>query len=489
MFGTARLSLLTGVLCLYSTSVAAGTFTVDDLGDGPDVNPGDGVCATAENFCTLRAAIVESNAIAGADTIAFSVAGTISPSSDLPTILQRTTIDGTTAPDYSGAPVVVLDGGEVLSIGLNFGVTASASELIGLKITGFAASGVNISASEMQVHHNYIGPVDGGTPNFDGIVVSGTDNQIGAGESAGNVISGNANDGVVLNGSGHRLFANRIGTTSDGMSALGNGRDGIKVFDSATNIFIGGESALVDHRNVVCGNGDDGIDLQNASNVTIGGNDVGYDQSTQTTIANADSAIELTNANDNIVSVPDDQLTVSGNEPAGIRIVSGSGNVIGLGLTGDASGVGNGVFENATPALDEPIAETTVVASSDFDAIAIALPPAKPATPHRVRTVREPASSTVVAPAPAPAPVVEVADTPAPKPAPSSPPVRPRVAAAPRPAPAPAQAVIAVSKPAPVPEKSQPWNVPVVPVSPRSKLGLMFLAAGTAFAAFLRMIR
>jgi hypothetical protein len=352
--------------------MAAGTFTVDALGDGPDVIPGDGVCATAENFCTLRAAIVEANAIAGTDTIAFSVAGTISPSSDLPTILQRTTIDGTTAPDYAGAPVVVLDGGEVLSIGLNFGVTASASELVGMKIVGFAASGVNISASSMRVDHNHIGPIDGGTPNFDGIVVSGTDNQIGTGESAGNVISGNTNHGVVLDGSGHCLFARHI--------------DGVEVFESATSIFID-----------------------------------------------------------------------EGNAP-------------------------NTMIADAAPSQDEPIAETVVSASMDFIALTSALPPVKPAPVRRKRTLsRKPASPTIVASAP-----IVKAET-APKAAPSAPTVRPPVAAAPRPA--PAQPLIAVSKPAPVREQSQPWNVPAVPVSPRSKLGLMFLAVGTAFAAFLRMIR
>jgi hypothetical protein len=46
-------------------TVRADTFTVNDPGDAPDINPGDGVCETEpENgVCTLRAAIMEANAL------------------------------------------------------------------------------------------------------------------------------------------------------------------------------------------------------------------------------------------------------------------------------------------------------------------------------------------------------------------------------------------------------------------------------------------
>jgi CSLREA domain-containing protein len=47
----------------------AATFTVDDVTDQVDDNPGDGSCHTASNTCTLRAAVQEANALAGADTI------------------------------------------------------------------------------------------------------------------------------------------------------------------------------------------------------------------------------------------------------------------------------------------------------------------------------------------------------------------------------------------------------------------------------------
>jgi CSLREA domain-containing protein len=47
----------------------AATFVVDSTVDAVDATPGDGVCATSGAVCTLRAAIQESNALAGADTV------------------------------------------------------------------------------------------------------------------------------------------------------------------------------------------------------------------------------------------------------------------------------------------------------------------------------------------------------------------------------------------------------------------------------------
>lgn len=47
----------------------AATFTVNTTLDAVDTNAGDGVCLTATNTCTIRAAIQEANALAGNDTV------------------------------------------------------------------------------------------------------------------------------------------------------------------------------------------------------------------------------------------------------------------------------------------------------------------------------------------------------------------------------------------------------------------------------------
>lgn len=63
-------------------SATAATFIVDSTGDASDAKPGSGICGTLPGVmrtdpdrgpCTLRAAIEEANAFAGADTIQFNI--------------------------------------------------------------------------------------------------------------------------------------------------------------------------------------------------------------------------------------------------------------------------------------------------------------------------------------------------------------------------------------------------------------------------------
>lgn len=63
---------------LQGQANAAG-FTVTNTGDLPDIAPGNGICRTIVGFCSLRAAVMEANALAGADTITVPAGtGTIS---------------------------------------------------------------------------------------------------------------------------------------------------------------------------------------------------------------------------------------------------------------------------------------------------------------------------------------------------------------------------------------------------------------------------
>jgi CSLREA domain-containing protein len=52
-----------------SVAAYAAEFVVDSTADAPDANAGDGVCATAGGSCTLRAAVMETNALPGKNTI------------------------------------------------------------------------------------------------------------------------------------------------------------------------------------------------------------------------------------------------------------------------------------------------------------------------------------------------------------------------------------------------------------------------------------
>ena len=53
----------------FSISASAATFVVNVSSDEVDAAPGDGVCATPTGHCTLRAAVMEANALTGEDKI------------------------------------------------------------------------------------------------------------------------------------------------------------------------------------------------------------------------------------------------------------------------------------------------------------------------------------------------------------------------------------------------------------------------------------
>jgi uncharacterized protein (TIGR03437 family) len=126
-----------------SRSAAAGmplmsAFVVNDLGDTRDAAPGNGTCADANSKCTLRAAIEEANALAGDDTISFSVTGTITMSLGELLVGSNVTVSG------PGADQVTLSGSGSRILEIQNGPHDVA--LSGLTITGGrAASGGALS--------------------------------------------------------------------------------------------------------------------------------------------------------------------------------------------------------------------------------------------------------------------------------------------------------------------------------------------------------
>src|SRR5262245_31311562 len=85
---------------IFPDSGFAATFTVLNTSDS-----GAG---------SLRQAIIDANNTPGADVISFSIPGTapytISPASPLPSITDPVTIDGTTQPNFTGLPIIQING-------------------------------------------------------------------------------------------------------------------------------------------------------------------------------------------------------------------------------------------------------------------------------------------------------------------------------------------------------------------------------------------
>ena len=190
----------------------------------------------------------------------------------------------------------------------------SGNTTYGVEINGTGASG-NLVAGD------FIGTDITGTlslPNDHGVEIDNgaTANTIGGTTAgAGNLISGNNLEGVIVTGASDNLIeGNLVGTDVTGTLAVGNGTNGVEL-QGSSNDTVGGTSTAA--RNVISGNGQFNVYLIGASDETIQGNYVGTD---------------LTGS-----------FAVNTNTFSGIDILSSSGNLIG----GTAPGAGNVISGNA----------------------------------------------------------------------------------------------------------------------------------------------
>ncbi len=144
---------------------------------------------------------------------------------------------------------------------------------------GSNTGGVQIGGSGDLVEGNYIGTNATGTaalPNVYGVYVFGGDHTTIGGTTAGarNIISGNY-QGVVIEGSNTLIEGNYIGLDDTGTTAIGNIFKGILAI-AGTNLQIGGTAAGAG--NVISSNGEDGIMVGlNMLTVVIQGNLIGTD--------------------------------------------------------------------------------------------------------------------------------------------------------------------------------------------------------------------
>jgi len=317
---------------------SASTYTVNNLGDAADVTPGDNICDAGGGVCTLRAAIIESNAHGGADTIAFSVAGLISPAL-YPALSDPVLIDGTTAPGYAGVPLVHIDGGSTSLIGFSFAPAAASSSLTALEVSGYPAEGVLIEGDGITVQRCYIGPITQGAANGIGIVVSGSNDLIGGSDGFGNVISGNNQHGIRVTGGSTTISDNFIGTNAAGTAGFGNFFQGIDI-NGASNTQIGSTSANA--QNVISGNGSVGINIVNAQNVTVAGNFIGTNAAGTSAVANQ-LGVSILDSTNTTIGASGGRNVISGNAFQGIFVYGDSpgtvidNNYIGTDLTGNAA--------------------------------------------------------------------------------------------------------------------------------------------------------
>ena len=199
-------------------------------------------------------------------------------------------------------------------------------------ISANMASGVRISDSGTQgntIASNIIGLGSDGSFDLgnggDGIYLyeSSADTIIGP----GNVISGNGNKGIWIDGvNGTRVFGNYIGLNPDGDAARMNGSDGIMVGAGAVNTLIGGDIAA--ERNIISGNDSYGIALADSgtNNITVMGNYIGLGYDGSLALGNSGAGIDISGGVQNVTIGGDssgERNLISGNNDYGI-VISGS---------------------------------------------------------------------------------------------------------------------------------------------------------------------
>jgi hypothetical protein len=261
-------AILMAVLLLALPAQAVpSTFSVNRTGDQADADTADNTCdwvlSTPGNQCTLRAAIQQANANANPtdqDRINFNIGGTalsktITPTVDLPPIEEPVIIDGYSQPGSSvntlaqGTNAILriqLNGTNVNDEGLR--IAASNTVVKGLVINRFGEDGIlteppNFTdhVTNVRIEGNFIGTNRSGTSALgnagNGVVLlDGATNTTVGGTSLASrdLISGNAFSGVVIESNvesadRNTVRGNLIGTQKDGISALGNGSDGVAI--------------------------------------------------------------------------------------------------------------------------------------------------------------------------------------------------------------------------------------------------------------------
>jgi hypothetical protein len=288
---------LAGVL--LSALASAATFTVINTNDS-----GAG---------SLRQAVIDANANAGADTIVFNipVAGvqTIALLSALPALTEPVTVDGYTQPGSSpntngpglgdnSVHLILINGASAGGGSYAFTVSpgGSGSTFQGLVMDAFQTDGSGNGgggfflngASGCMISGNFIGTDATGNAGLGNLgpgifAINASPNNVigGTAPAARNVISGNNHGGVILGNTGttgNLVQGNFIGLNAAGTAAIPFQQPGGVIINiqGPGNNTIGGNTA--DARNVISGNASAGVDIENGSqNNVVQGNFIGTD--------------------------------------------------------------------------------------------------------------------------------------------------------------------------------------------------------------------
>ena len=272
---------------------------------------------------SLRQAMLDANASAGADNIVFAIASgglTISPGSALPVITEAVTIDGSTQAGFTNRPVVEIYGTGAGTTANGLLIASSNCVVRSLAVNGFRGDGIQITnGTGSRVEGCYLGvATDGFTRRGNstagvriaGItygVVSTSGNVIG-GEAAAahNLISANLYGIWLSDTADNTILGNNIGTDATGAFDVGNTNMGIFVYSDAAYNLIGGTNAAA--RNLISGNGEppqqysgDGIRIDFCHSNSVFGNFIGVDATGTYAIPNGAHGVNIQYGRANLI--------------------------------------------------------------------------------------------------------------------------------------------------------------------------------------------
>lgn len=299
---------------------AAHVFGINSRNDYPDKNPGDGICKSTDNYCTLRAAIQEANASAGADDIvcALSMSGgnpVVQPGSSLPAITETVLIEGGLR-GVNDCGKMEINGASAGEDADGLRLNSSGSIVRNVAIYSFDGYGVSIAGVDNLVEESIVGTNNAGANllgNWTGIAIrSGQSNEVKHSILAGNIYAGIS----IFDGSqAHIWQQNIIGYWPASLKPLGGQLVGISVA-GGLNTRIG---TVFSERNFIAGNTRYGIDLgRDAAFTTVSANYIGIAQNGAALGNNA--GILVAGASNTIGGVTTTENLISGNLKEGIHL-------------------------------------------------------------------------------------------------------------------------------------------------------------------------
>ena len=178
----------------------------------------------------------------------------------------------------------------------------------GIHVTGPSSTGNLIAGNKIGTNANGESRVSNG---LDGILIEDSSGYVigGTTPQAGNVISGNLENGIALTGfgtTGILVLGNTIGTDAKGVKSIGNGQNGVAILSAPYNAIGDGVQGA---GNLISGNLADGVLIRGtpigvfnqATGNRVLGNRIGTSASGMAKVPNLGQGVEINLAYDNVI--------------------------------------------------------------------------------------------------------------------------------------------------------------------------------------------